>query len=78
MEIDGVCIGSLNFSFRYCHPDTVNLAVPKWFVPIYGTIELWAGVTGTQTGVAHFSHLGGMLFGYLLLLYWQRHPPGYR
>ena len=50
----------------------------KWFVLIYGAIELWAGVTGTEAGVAHFAHLGGMLFGFLLLLYWRRHPPGYR
>lgn len=48
----------------------------KWFVLIYGAIELWAGVTGTEAGVAHFAHLGGMLFGFLLLLYWRRHPPG--
>jgi membrane associated rhomboid family serine protease len=45
-------------------------------VLIYGAIELWAGVTGTQAGVAHFAHLGGMLFGFLLLMYWRRHPPG--
>jgi membrane associated rhomboid family serine protease len=49
----------------------------KWFVLIYGAVELWAGVTGTLAGVAHFAHLGGMLFGYILLLYWRRHPPGY-
>ena len=48
----------------------------KWFVLIYGAIELWAGVTGSEAGVAHFAHLGGMFFGYLLLLYWRRHPPG--
>ncbi len=50
----------------------------KWFVLIYGAIELWAGVTGTQAGVAHFAHLGGMFFGFLLLLYWRHHPPAYR
>lgn len=49
----------------------------KWFVLIYGAIELLAGVTGTQAGVAHFAHLGGMLFGFVLLWYWRRHPPGY-
>jgi membrane associated rhomboid family serine protease len=49
----------------------------KWFVTIYAAIELWAGVTGTEAGVAHFAHLGGMLFGYLLIVYWQRHPPGF-
>lgn len=50
----------------------------KWFVLIYGAIELWAGVTGTEAGVAHFAHLGGMFFGFALLLYWRRHPPGFR
>jgi len=47
----------------------------KWFVILYGAIELWAGVTGTEAGVAHFAHLGGMAFGLLVLLYWRRHPP---
>ena len=47
----------------------------KWFVLIYGVIELVFGVTGTESGVAHFAHLGGMLFGFLLILYWSRHPP---
>jgi len=49
----------------------------KWLVIIYGAIELWAGVTGTMAGVAHFAHLGGMLFGYILIRYWRRHPPGF-
>ena len=50
----------------------------KWFVLIYGVFELWAGITGTAAGVAHFAHLGGMLFGFILLWYWRYHPPGYR
>jgi len=50
----------------------------KWLVLIYGGIELWAGVTGTEEGVAHFAHLGGMFFGYLLLRYWRRRPPRIR
>ena len=50
----------------------------KWFVLIYGVIELWAGITGTEAGVAHFAHLGGMLFGFMLMWYWRRHPPRYR
>jgi len=44
----------------------------KWFVMIYGALELFYGVAGTQDGVAHFAHLGGMLFGFLLLLYWNK------
>lgn len=47
----------------------------KWFVILFGAIELWSGVTGTQPGVAHFAHLGGMLFGFILILYWRAHPP---
>jgi membrane associated rhomboid family serine protease len=46
----------------------------KWFVVLYAAVELYAGVTGTLAGIAHFAHLGGMLFGYLLLLYWGKHP----
>ncbi|MDY6941509.1 MAG: rhomboid family intramembrane serine protease [Pseudomonadota bacterium] len=47
----------------------------KWFVLGYGVIELWFGVTGAATGVAHFAHLGGMLFGFLLLQYWRGRFP---
>lgn len=50
----------------------------KWLVVIYGGIELVFGVTGTAAGVAHFAHLGGMLFGYLLIRYWRQHPPRFR
>jgi membrane associated rhomboid family serine protease len=46
----------------------------KWFVLIYAAVELYAGVTGTLAGIAHFAHLGGMLFGFLLLWYWGAHP----
>lgn len=46
----------------------------KWFVLIFAGIELYAGVTGTLAGIAHFAHLGGMLFGFLLLWYWGKHP----
>lgn len=47
----------------------------RWFVIIYGAIELLAGVTGSAAGVAHFAHLGGMLFGYLLILYRRQYRP---
>ena len=43
----------------------------RLFVVIYAVIELYLGVTGTQEGVAHFAHLGGMLGGYLTLRYWR-------
>jgi len=47
----------------------------RWFVIIYGLIELFLGVTGTQSGVAHFAHLGGLAGGFFLLQYWRRRWP---
>ena len=44
----------------------------KWFVLIFIAIELFTGITGTADGVAHFAHLGGALFGFLLMLYWKK------
>ena len=41
------------------------------FVVVYGAIELVLGVTGSQEGVAHFAHLGGMAGAYLLLRFWR-------
>lgn len=42
----------------------------KYFVAIFGAIELFYGVTGTRTGIAHFAHLGGMVVGFILIKYW--------
>ena len=42
---------------------------------LYGALALYYGVTGSQAGVAHFAHLGGMLFGWLLIRYWRGQPP---
>jgi membrane associated rhomboid family serine protease len=47
----------------------------KVFVAVYGAIELFLGVTGTQQGVAHFAHLGGMLGGFLMIQFWRGRPP---
>lgn len=43
----------------------------KYFVIIYGAIELYSGFANTGGNVAHFAHLGGMLFGFLMLKYWK-------
>jgi membrane associated rhomboid family serine protease len=52
------------------------IPMPAWlFVTLYGLLELYLGVTGTQSGVAHFAHLGGMLGGWLMLQYWRGRPP---
>ena len=45
----------------------------KWFVMIYGAIELYSGIANNPgDNVAHFAHLGGMIFGFFLIKYWQR------
>lgn len=47
----------------------------RYFVIIFGALELFLGVSGLRTGIAHFAHLGGMLFGGLLILYWRGRLP---
>ena len=44
----------------------------KYFVVVFGLLELYLGVSGNAPGIAHFAHLGGMLFGFLLRRYWTR------
>lgn len=46
----------------------------KWFVIGYAALELFSSISSSMDGVAHVAHLGGMLFGLLLILYWRRHP----
>jgi membrane associated rhomboid family serine protease len=51
------------------------IPMPAWlFATLYGALELYLGVTGTQAGVAHFAHLGGMLGGYLMIRHWRGRP----
>jgi membrane associated rhomboid family serine protease len=51
------------------------IPMPAWVaVTLYGALELFLGVTGTQAGVAHFAHLGGML-GAFLTIQWRRGKP---
>jgi len=66
----------LYFPFRTIVPLIPPIPMPAWvFVTLYGLLELVLGVTGTQDGVAHFAHLGGMLGAGVLILYWRGHPP---
>ena len=46
----------------------------KWFVVGYAAIELLMAVSQRGDGVAHMAHLGGMLFGFLIISYWRRNP----
>jgi len=44
----------------------------KYFVLIYGAIELYLAITQPGSNIAHAAHLGGMLFGYILIRYWRK------
>ncbi len=44
----------------------------KWMVVVFAVIELFTGVAGMQAGIAHFAHLGGMLFGFLMIRLWRK------
>ena len=74
----GAVFGLL-LAFGMLHPNaTIMLLIPpipmkaKWFVVIYGVIELLLIIFQAQDGIAHFAHLGGMFWGWLLMLLWQR------
>lgn len=43
----------------------------KWMITGYILIELYLGLTGND-GIAHFAHLGGMIFGFFLIMYWKK------
>jgi len=72
-------IFGLLLAFGMMYPNQrIMLLIPpipikaKYFVVGYGLLTLFLGITGTNNGVAHFAHLGGMLFGLGLILYWGR------
>jgi membrane associated rhomboid family serine protease len=44
----------------------------KYFVLIYAALELFFGLQRVMPGIAHFAHLGGALFGFLLIMYWRQ------
>lgn len=58
----------------------VYFAIPvkaKWFVVFYGAMELYSGFANNPAdNVAHFAHLGGMLFGFFLIIYWNKKLKG--
>lgn len=49
----------------------------KWFVFIFGAIELFLAFTNSGGNIAHFAHLGGMIFGFFLIKYWQKNNKSY-
>ena len=74
----GAVFGLL-LAFGMMFPNSViyiYFAIPmkaKWFVILYGAMELFFGVRNNSgDNVAHFAHLGGMLFGFLMIMYWNK------
>jgi membrane associated rhomboid family serine protease len=74
----GAIFGVL-LAFGVLFPNTqLMLLIPpipiraKYFVLIYGGIELYLALTQPGSNIAHAAHLGGMLFGYLLIRYWRK------
>ena len=70
----------LAFGMLYPHEKMMliflPIPIPAWiFVIGYAAVELVLGVTGTQAGVAHFAHLGGMVGGIVLIQYWRGKLP---
>src|SRR5947208_7640915 len=68
----------LAFGMLFPRPTIVLLIPPIpmpaiFFVVLYGLLELFSGVFGTNQGVAHFAHLGGMLGAYLTIRRWRSH-----
>lgn len=72
--IYGVLMG-----YAMLYPDSImRLIFPpvamkaKWFVLIFAGLELLLGMSSTGTGIAHFAHLGGLIFGFILIMYWKK------
>jgi membrane associated rhomboid family serine protease len=68
-------------AYGYLFPNNVIMLLfppipikAKYFVVIFGAIELYSGIsnmTNATSNIAHFAHLGGAIFGFLLILYWK-------
>ena len=74
----GAVFGLL-LAFGVLHPNNMIYIIPlpfpikaKWFVLGYAVLEVLLGWSGTNTGVAHFAHVGGMLWGLALLFWWRK------
>ena len=74
----GAVFGLL-LAFGVMHPNNMIYVIPfpfpikaKWFVVGYAVLEILLGWSPLNTGVAHFAHVGGMLWGLALLLYWRK------
>jgi len=64
---------ALLFPHRKVVPLIPPIPMPAWlFATLYAGLELFMGVTGTLSGIAHFAHLGGMIGSALVVMQWRR------
>ncbi len=71
--IYGLLLGyAMMFPRRKVIPLIPPIPMPAWvFALLFAGLELYLGVTGTASGIAHFAHLGGMVGGFLMLRHWR-------
>ncbi|MFT5248641.1 MAG: membrane associated rhomboid family serine protease [bacterium] len=65
------------FGLMYPNAELMMIFLPipikaKYFIPLIIVGDLFFGITGAATGVAHFAHLGGALFGFIMAYYWKK------
>ena len=68
------------FAFMFPDAELALMFIPipikaKYFVPVIVGLDLFSGVTGFSVfggGIAHFAHVGGALFGFLMVWYWKK------
>ncbi len=71
------------FAMKFPNVELMLIFLPipikaKYFVPIIIAIDLALGFSNFGTGIAHFAHVGGALFGLILILFWRQTSPDYR
>lgn len=73
----GAVFGIL-LAFGMLFPNVILFPIPikaKYFVVFFGTVEFMSAIANKpDDNIAHFAHLGGMIFGYFLIKYWRKHP----
>ncbi|WP_394970904.1 rhomboid family intramembrane serine protease [uncultured Croceitalea sp.] len=65
------------FAFMFPNAELMMIFLPvpikaKYFVPVIILGDLFFGITNTNTGIAHFAHIGGALIGFIMMWYWKK------
>ena len=73
----------LAFGMMFPNAELYMMFIPipikaKYFVAGYGAFELFSGLSGSNDGIAHFAHLGGLISGYILIRIWQKYDSSFR